>query len=141
MSLDNIHLPGFVIQDLFQKTLVDLTTEELKVVNEHKELNYFGGNKQQIVLLVNCADSVYINDQSLTFLSGILNACKLTLEDVAIVNLYSYPELNHKTITHALNPKIILMFGIASKTIELPFIIPEFQKQSFNGQIYLSSSS
>lgn len=141
MSLDNIQLPGFVIQDLFQKTLIDLTTDKGQLKDEQKELNFFGGNKQHISLLVNAADSVYINDHLLTFLSGILNACKLTLEDIAIVNIHSYPQLSYKKVIKELNPKIVMMFGIAPDKIELPFTIPEFQKQTFDGQIYLSSPS
>ena len=38
MSLDNIQLPGFVIQDLFQKSLVDATGIEKKQIMFNVEI-------------------------------------------------------------------------------------------------------
>jgi len=146
MSLDNIQLPAFVIQDLFQKTLVDLNSAEneepFDYGQEKKgELNFFGGNKQRIILLVNHPEVAFVTDQQLTFLSGILNACKLTLEDVGLVNIASYPAVSYKTISESFNPVIVIMFGILAEAIQLPFVMPEFQRQAFNSQVYLAVPS
>jgi hypothetical protein len=142
MSIDNISLPPLVIQDLFRKTLVDLNpTENIPVVPIVKELNSFGGNKQHIILIVNNPDAAFISDQQLTFLSGILNACKLTLEDIGLVNIASNPSLSYKKITENFTPRIVMMFGISPDSIELPFVMPEFQRQSYNNQVYLSAPS
>ncbi|MDB5222002.1 MAG: hypothetical protein JWN83_669 [Chitinophagaceae bacterium] len=142
MSLDKTHLPAFVIQDLFQKTLVDLTNNDKnQPVTGSKELNVFGGNKQHIILLVNNPDAAFVTDQQLTFLSGILNACKLTLEDIGLLNIAPYPAISYKTISDTFNPRIIMMFGISSDTIQLPFVMPEFQRQSYNNQVYLAIPS
>lgn len=138
MSLDNIHLPVFVIQDLFKKSLVDLSAVEPKKISKSKEIDFFGGNAQHIVLLVNNPAETFISEVQLTFLSGILNACKLTLEDIAIINIASSPSLSYKTISDNLNPKIILMFGVSPDNIQLPFLIPSFQRQTYNNQMYLS---
>lgn len=142
MSLDDIKLPGFVIQDLFQKTLVDLSDNEKKqITTSNEELNFFGGNKQHIILLVNNPDIAFVTDQQLTFLSGILNACKLTLEDIGLLNIASYPAISYKTISDAFTPRIIMLFGIAPDTIQLPFLMPDFQRQSYNNQVYLATPS
>lgn len=142
MNLNEIELPAFVIQDLFQKTLVDLSGKEKKqIVSESKELNFFGGNKQHIILLVNNADATFVTDQQLTFLSGILNACKLTLEDIGLLNIASYPAISYKTISDAFTPRIIMLFGISTDTIQLPFLMPDFQRQSYNNQVYLAAPS
>ena len=139
MSLDDIRLPAYVIQDLFQKTLVDLSAnEKKKIISTSKELNFFGGNKQHIILLVNNADTAFVTDQQLTFLSGILNACKLTLEDVGLVNIAPYPAMSYKKISETFNPRIVIMFGITPDTIQLPFLMPEFQRQSYNNQVYVA---
>ena len=138
MSLDNIQLPAFVIQDLFQKSLVDLSGNEPKKNFKKNDIDFFGGNKQNILLLVNNPDATFITDQQLTFLSGILTACKLTLEDIALVNISALPSLSYKSLADSLNPKIILLFGISPETIQLPFLIPEFQRQFYNNQVYLS---
>lgn len=142
MSLDNIQLSPFVIQDLFQKSLVDINeAENDPVIVERKGLNMFGGNKQHIILMVNNPDAAFVTDQQLTFLSGILNACKLTLEDVGVVNIASYPAISYKIISETFKPRIVLMFGISPDTIQLPFVMPEFQRQSYNNQVYLAAPS
>lgn len=138
MSIDNIELPGFVIQDLYRNTLVDLSRNEKKqTISASKELNFFGGNKQHIILIVNNADAAFVSDQQLTFLSGILNACKLTLEDVGLINIASYP-ISYKKISETFNPRIVMMFGVLPDAIQLPFVMPEFQRQSFNNQVYVA---
>lgn len=142
MSLDNIRLPGFIIQDLFHKSLVDINSiknESLSVIT--KELNFFGGNKQHIILLVKHPDIAFITDQQLTFLSGILNACKLTLEDIGLLNIASSPAISYKSISDIFNPRTVIMFGISPHEIQLPFIMPAFQRQLYNNQVYLAVPS
>ena len=142
MNLNNIQLPAFVIQDLFQKTLVDTNNNEKKQSTaENKELNIFGGNKQRIILIVNHRDISFVTDQQLTFLSGILNACKLTLEDVGLLNISSAPAISYKTISDSFKPGIVMMFGISPEAIQLPFVIPEFQRQSYHNQVYVAAPS
>lgn len=142
MSIDNIQLPAFVIQDLFQKTLVDLTGNEKKTkISATNELSFFGGNKQHIILLVNNPDIAFVSDQQLTFLSGILSACNLRLEDVGLLNIAAYPAISYKTISDAFTPRIVMLFGISTDTIQLPFLMPDFQRQSYNNQFYLAIPS
>jgi DNA polymerase III psi subunit len=142
MGIDNIQLPPFVIQGLFQNSLVDLEDDKMQQLTAtNKELNFFGGNKQHIILLVNNPDIAFVTDEQLTFLSGILNACKLTLEDVGLLNLASYPEISYKKISDVFNPRITMMFGILPDAIQLPFVMPEFQRQSYNNQVYLAAPS
>ena len=142
MSLDNITLPGFIIQDLFQKCLVDVNENNYgKVPAEKGILNFYGGNNQQITILVNNPDETYLSTMDLDFLSGILNACKLSMEDVALVNMATSTKLYYQTISKQLVSKIVLLFGVLPAAIELPFVIPEFQKQLHNNQIYLCAPS
>ncbi len=142
MSLDNIQLPAFVIQDLFRKTLVDINSNETKqLVAGNKELNFFGGNKQYIMLLVNNPHTSFVTDQQLTFLSGILTACKLTLEDIGLLNIAATPVISYKIISNSFKPRIVIMFGISPDAIELPFVMPVFQRQSYNNQVYLAVPS
>lgn len=142
MSLDNIQFPGFILQDLFQKSLVDLSgREKIQLPIKKNEINFFGGNKQHIILLVNIPEVTFVSDEQLTFLSGILTACKLTLEDVGLVNLASYPELTYKKISETFSPRITILFGVEPGTIQLPFAMPGFQRQSFNNQVYLAVPS
>ena len=71
MSLNDIELPAFIIQDLFQKTLVDLSGNEKKqTIPVNKELNFFGGNKQHILLLVNNPDTAFLLDEKNIIIHG-----------------------------------------------------------------------
>lgn len=141
MSLDDIQLPGFIIQDLYKKSLVEVSGKKNKEINRaDTDLNYFGGNGQHILLLVNESKNPFVDDTQLTFLSGILNACKLTLEDVALVNIANTAP-DYKKLTDNLSSKIILMFGVTPDEIQLPFVMPEFQRQSYNNQVYIAAPS
>ena len=127
MSLDT-QLPPFIIQDLFQKVLVDL-----------KPVNFRGNNNQKISIIINDPGNEYNEHQP--FLSGILKACKLSLNDIALVNHANTEHQDHKSICETLKPKIILLFGVTPEVIQLPFNMPEFQKQSYSNRIYLSAPS
>ena len=140
MSLDNLRLPSFIIQDLFQSCLVDLTLDILAKSGVKKgEINFFGGNNQHITVVVNTVNGEFISPEQLNFLSGIITACKLTLEDIAIVNIAAHSSLSYQKIITALAPKIVLLFGVSPETIQLPFVIPEFQKQVYASCLYLSA--
>ncbi len=142
MSLDNIQLPDFVIQNLFQKVLVDLTTNKKEqLTTATKELNFFGGNKEHILILVNNPDTAFVTEKQLTFLSGILTACKLTLDDVGLLNIATHPAITYKALSDTFSPRIVMMFGILPEAIQLPFVMPEFQRQSHNNRVYLAIPS
>jgi len=141
MSIDNIKLPGFVISDLFAKSLVDLTINEAPSIPAANELNFFGGNKQHIILLVNNTETAFVTDEQLSFLSGILSACKLTFEDIGLINIASCSPISYKKLSEVFTPAIVIMFGILPEEIQLPFVMPEFQRQSYNNQVYLTVPS
>ncbi len=141
MSLNNIKLPGFIIQDLFQKNLVDISSvNTVKTAVSKPAISFSGSNNQQIIILVENPDEEFISAEQQIFLNGILNACKLTMSDVALINLTA-TTLHYQTIIKEFSPKIFLLFGVSPAAIQLPFVIPEFQKQMHNNIFYLSAPS
>ncbi|MDQ6757734.1 MAG: hypothetical protein M3004_12455 [Bacteroidota bacterium] len=127
---------------MFQKHLVDINSSvEVKNNGNSNEINFFGGNKRGILLLINNTEDPFLNNEQFTFLGGILNACKLSMEDICLINLNKYSLTSYKKITETFATKIIVMFGITSDMIQLPFIIPAFQSQTFNKTVYLSAPS
>lgn len=142
MSLENIRLPIIVIQNLFKNILIDVDEAGEKIsVSERHSLNFLGDNIQHIVLLVDNPLEIYLNDRQLNILLGILNACKLNLSDIALLNVAEYPKLDYHEITNFLDARSVIMFGVLPSAIKLPFNIPWFQVQQFNKQIYLSVPS
>jgi len=76
------------------KELVTEEIEEQNIVEEPKvELTppkppaYKGANKRSILILVEDANSEFLNENDFTYLMKILGAVKLTIEDIALVNV------------------------------------------------------
>ena len=142
MSLDNILLPDTVLQALYSKSLYDLETNKSVLDNIQLEsINFLGNNQKKITILVNSESVIYLSDDELNFLLGILTACKLSMEDISLVNLYNNPGLNYSLITEQFKAEKVFLFGLTPVEIALPLQFPHYQVQQFNNQIYLSSVS
>ena len=140
MSLDNIQLTPFLLQELFKKSLIELDASELH--EERRSASSFtilGNNRKRIIILVADDETLYLPDEQLNFLLGILSACGLTMEDVAIVNTKKNRNVTYKAIELELKGANILLFGVSAAQINLPIEFPHYQVQSFNNQTYLAA--
>lgn len=140
MSLDNIQLPSIVIQDLYKNSLVDLNntkavTEEIKSA----VLPFLGNNQKRICIVVNDENALYLSDDLLNFLLGILAACKLSMADVALVNAAKNKTIDYAFLQEQLNAETVLMFGVTALQMQLPMQFPFYQIQQFNNQAYLTA--
>jgi hypothetical protein len=137
MSLDNIQLPPLVVADLFKNVLIDLKTTEQVIQNQsNTSLAYLGNNNKQICIVVNEEDAVYLKEDELSFLLGILAACKLSMADIALVN-YTKNKPTYTVLKEEIKATIVLLFGVAPGTIDLPLAFPFYQLQKYNNQQYL----
>ncbi len=142
MSLDNIQLPPILLEQLFNKSLVAIEIKQMvKAAASFKPVNILGENKKAILILVNYNESVFLPEDELKFLIGILSACKLTLEDAGIVNIAKSKQLNYQIIEKEISCINLLMFGVLPKAIELPLDFPYYQLQNYNNHTYLSAPS
>ncbi len=140
MSLDNIQLPAMILQGLYSKSLYDLETD--KSVSDHIQpgnIASLGSNQKKIAILVNSTAAIYLPDEELNFLLGILTACKLSMADIALINSAKNPGLDYVAITEQLKAEKIFLFGLDADVIALPLQFPHYQVQQFNNQVYLSS--
>ncbi|MBL0130777.1 MAG: hypothetical protein IPP43_06385 [Chitinophagaceae bacterium] len=80
-------------------------------------------------------------DHELTFLTGILGACKLSLADVAIVNLYNHPQSSYNELTSFFKSKIVFLFDMEPAAFGLPMHFPHYQIQAFAGNSFLYAPS
>jgi hypothetical protein len=164
MSLTNINLPEFVIADLYRNTLIQPEGGALprpfqpagrdeekrpaepavvtQPVKQSEPVTYktLGNNKQQITVVVNCPNDVYVPEADLQFLTKMLGACKLNMADVAIVNHASAPIAIDRLKTQ-LQPKSLLLFGVEPGDIQLPISFPPFKEQPYAGTTYLFTPS
>lgn len=150
MALNNIELSPPLLADLYGDSLVatgvpasveDRHTVQITTAGtpeeESKHFKFLGNNQCQILILVSNPDKVFMPDDELTFLTGILGACKLSLADVAIVNMHHYSGNSYQEITHFLKSRITLLFGIEPASFGLPVSFPFYQLQAFAGNTFL----
>lgn len=144
MSVEKIELPAFVVADLYKNCLVELpadidsvtvvsetTKEENKTIEKDERIKFFGGNKRNIIALVNEQDAEIMNDKNLEFLTRILQACNFDLSDIAIVNIHKQL-VDCTTIKAQLNAEYVLLFGVEPPLYGLPFSIPHFQVHGYD---------
>jgi hypothetical protein len=148
MDFNHIQLPPAVIAELYNNVLVasavNTPGNESNKLPEKTEqavpltgLKWLGTNEKNILIVVNNPDAVYLPDNDLNFLTGVLGACKLSLADVAVVNRYHYPEAAYKELTARFSSRMVVLFGTEPAVFGLPVNFPQYQVQEFTGLKYL----
>jgi len=140
MSLDNIQLPGIVLQNLYNKSLFDLKPGNAEpALSKPGTISYLGSNQKKIIIILISPDAIYLPDDDLNFLLGILSACKLSMADIALINLSKNASLSYKDVSEQLFAEKVFLFGAGPELIGLPLQFPHYQVQQYNNQVYLSS--
>ena len=139
MGLNDIKLEPFILEDLYKKTLVGEDVKRDKLPTVSTTLSFLGNNKKDIVIIVDSKEALHLPDDELNFLLGILSACKLTMEDVAVLNIEKNQSITYQSIATFLKANTVLIFGIDCIQIDLPIQFPNYQIQSYNNQVYLTS--
>lgn len=143
MSLDNIQLSPLLMQQLYSKSLVDIsdhpTANPGKIADPGIAISRLGNNEKNILVIVDEKDAPFLEDAQLALLVSILTACKLSLADIALVNFHKNPAIHFNMLNEQLHPSAILLFGIDAARLDFPLIFPHFQLTSYNGQTYLAS--
>lgn len=99
---------------------------------------FLGKNSKKITILVQSPNIPFLPDNQLAFLTKILEACRMNIGDVAIVNTATAP-VNIATLKQQLQPTAILLFGLEPTAIKLPINFPEFKVQPYDSCSYLSA--
>lgn len=112
-SLNDIRLTPQMIEALYGQSLVspaDHTVVKKAAPEPSVGLKTLGNNNRHITILVNSPDHAFLPEKELSFLVKMLDACKLNLADVAIVNSAG-KTLNMHQLVEQLSPSTILYFG------------------------------
>jgi DNA polymerase III psi subunit len=137
MSLNNISLSPQLLTDLYSNVIIESQPAQKP---EKQPYKFLGSNKKNILLLVSKENVAFLEDEELNFLSTILTACKLSIADVAVINIKTIPvKTSYKSLTSQLKSKMVLLFNVDALTIDLPFNFPHFQLQQFDQITYLSA--
>lgn len=143
-------LPGFILAGLFNNSIVvtDEDSKQLipkkqtpplnKEATSAKQKKYLGNYDKKIVVLVNDENNTYLSDENLNFLTGVLNACKLNLAHIALMN-FNTEAVDFNQLKKDMQPEYLILFGINSLQIQLPFTMPDYQVQSYSNSMILTA--
>ena len=117
MDLNSIVLPASLLTSFYKEQLVEEVLQPApgpgkKHLPVAAELPYLGKNHQGVCILVNYPNDVYLPDEQLSFLTSILQACRLNLGDVAILNCHQH-DITFQRLQEVLSCKYLLSFGVA----------------------------
>lgn len=148
MDLNQVKLTPDLLGDLYQRVLVtennpSARTRGTMVESEHplQPIRSLGGHQRSILVVVNNPDRPFLKDEELTYLTRILNACKLTLEDVALVNISGIHPASYERLQKQFPSEKVICFGVTPEMIELPLDFPSYQLQKSGNSIYLHAPS
>ena len=123
-------LPNSVLVNLYKESLV-LGTVQTNVdkkatpstlteeKNETKDtdttpiapIKFLGEHQKKILVLVQDSNAVHLNEKDFDLLTSILNACKLTIADIALINLANKNYSLHQILVQ-IPSDIVLIFDI-----------------------------
>jgi hypothetical protein len=164
MTLNTIELNEFAITELYRNSLlasdtpsqlksspaetapktVQIPPVETAPGHPSKEASpayrFLGNNGRKITLVVESPGIAYLPDDQLAFLSKMLEACKMNMGDVALVNHAASPVVI-ATLKSQLQPSVIVLFGVGPVDIRLPINFPLFKIQPYDQCSYLYTPS
>ena len=137
MSFETFQIKYSILEELYRDSIVVLNNSENENKVETTVAKSYMGNNHQLICVLTCnADVSYLSEEEFTVLSKILAACKLSLDDVAIINFARMP-LTYQQIKQSPGYKKMILFGVTAHQISLPLSFPEYQVQSFDSATYL----
>jgi len=101
---------------------------------------FLGSNKRKISIIVHAPDAPFLPDDQLSVLTRMLEACRMNMGDVAIINHATAP-VSIGALKQQLQPAFVLLFGPGPQAIGLPMDFPVFKIQPYDQCTYLTAPS
>ncbi len=129
-----------MVESLYKNSLVGNT--DSSAVDPQKitgDIKFLGKNEKGVIVIVNCDEAPFLPDAHLGFLIKMLGACKLSLADVAIVNICGDIVISYDRILTELNPVKIIFFDVEPQSLSFPLSFPHYQVQGYNNMKLLNA--
>ena len=143
MNFDRLILPAISIAALYEKSLVEVNEgiyqspeSDIESADKPHYYSFLGSNGKKISFIIFAENRNNDSLVHLPFIIKLLEACKLKLDDVAVLNHFTEPILI-KHLTDQLQPGIVILFGVPPTEIGLPLQFPDFKIQSYNNITFL----
>lgn len=154
-DINNIILPAAVVAELYKNPLIGTGTEKAPAAavlpaaetgparSDKPEIAFrsLGNNQKHILVVVNNEGIAFLPDPELSFFTGVLGACKLSLNDVAIVNFSNLSAVSYKELINHFSSRIVFLFDVEPTAFGLPMDFPQYQIQPFAGNSFLYAPS
>ncbi len=139
MSLEQTQLDPYFLAKIFTQPIIPgKSTPAPTAEKVVPKVKYLGENQKNIALFIQNENEAYLNEELFNLLTNILNACKLGMQDVSLINLISYPSLTFSDWQTAMKIERSVVFGIAPEQLGLNDI-PPYQLVTVNGTTLLFS--
>lgn len=121
MSLGQLQLDPYLLAQMYDQPIIpEMRKAEPVAGKVLPKLKYLGENQKNILLLIQNESEAYLNDELFNLLANILNACKLGMQDVALVNTVLYPGTTLPDYAQSIAVKQCIIFDIAPSLLGLP---------------------
>jgi len=140
MGLDNIQLSSKTIVELYKEALVELNERQTeRTVETPTTLPMLGKNGRKISWVVNESGNAILPAAPLRFLQDVMQACRLTMDDVSILNVSHLPSATYTNWNAHLQSDTIILLGPTPAEVGVPLNFPQFQIQSHNKIRFLAA--
>lgn len=142
MSIDNANLTPALMQQLYKNVLIDLTAppQKKKKDSNTDSTPFLGANMQNITVVVNEGNDVFLPEKDMTLLTSIIGACDLSMADIAIVNFAKNKLLDYDKMITQFKPQCCVLFGVSPSDLNFPFQFPMYQLQKYDTRSFLYSA-
>jgi hypothetical protein len=106
MGINQLTLSDEILAALYPETLVNPSQPVLSI----SVCPFMGKNKRGICFLVANPNHEFLSDHQLTFLKKILAACKLDLDDIALINI-ARNNFNLDLLKSQFDAKLVFIWG------------------------------
>lgn len=127
----------FVIDDIRQ--VISIKDDTKRNTDAPNSIQYLGMFEKSISVIVADHLHPYINEEDLAFLNKILIACKLSMKDVAIINVLSNPL--SEQLWKLMPAQIMLLFDVHPQHIGLSLTCSHFEVQSWEKAQFITAPS
>jgi len=141
MGINHLRLSSELIAALYPESLV--TGNEPSPVKENVRISkpvaakisvypFLGENNRSICFLANSPEEDFLPAEQLVFLQKMLTACKLSFNDIALLNIAQI-SFDLAELRVQLHPEIIFLWGISPASVALKSGLPDFRISVLDG--------
>jgi hypothetical protein len=141
MGINHLRLSSELIAALYPESLVEengasTVNENVRsskpVADKTPVYHFLGENNRSICFLANYREGDFLPEDQLEFLKKMLTACKLSFNDIALLNI-AHTSFDLADLRLQLHPHIIFLWGIPPESVGLKSGLPDFSVTVFDG--------